>query len=543
MVHLEKQLILFLVFLACLACNNDRSLRTLDEIKRLGDINASKAIGMLDSIQPSLDRESRYVRMKGMLLRMRLKDKNYIKAQGNDSAKAVTEYFSDHGTDVERQEAYYYAGSAYRDLKDCPRALENFLKSSEIGEQSTECDSTILRDTYSNIAKLFSLVLDSRNSLKYALKEYRVSREIDKYDIKSILHIGESYLRLDSIEKANYYFCEAENACSSPSVMNIYSLLYDFSAIKNIDKANEIYAAIKRENMEPTISGLFALGKYYTFIEQEDSAMECYVRIIDHGADMTSSYNASRLLYDLSKHNGDLSGSMKYADKFIAFSDSLDFGKRQEAAATVNNQFLYYKNKKEELRMTAENEKFRTWILLITAVSILSGLSFSTYYLRKRNRYLSEILSLSHNMERIKAEKENMQEQIQTIENELSANKLLLAAKQEENKRIVALLHKSHLKENAADIIMTIKNSSVGKHTMTTEEWNKLYQSVDELRPDLMEKMIHYLGNFTEQQQQVCYLMTIGLTNTQIENLTNIPHVTVWRWVKKFDWVVADMTG
>lgn len=543
MVHLEKLLILFLVFLACLACNNDRSLRTLDEIKRLGDVNASKAIGMLDSIQPSLDRESRYVRMKGMLLRMRLKDKNYIKAQGNDSAKVVTEYFSDHGTDVERQEAYYYAGSAYRDLKDCPRALENFLKSSEIGEQSTECDSTILRDTYSNIAKLFSLVLDSRNSLKYALKEYRVSREIDKYDIKSILHIGESYLRLDSIEKANYYFCEAENACSSPSVMNIYSLLYDFSAIKNIDKANEIYAAIKRENMEPTISGLFALGKYYTFIEQEDSAMECYVRIIDHGADMTSSYNASRLLYDLSKHNGDLSGSMKYADKFIAFSDSLDLGKRQEAAATVNNQFLYYKNKKEELRMTAENEKFRTWILLITAVSILSVLSFSIYYLRKRNRYLSEILSLSHNMERIKAEKENMQEQIQTIENELSANKLLLAAKQEENKRIVALLHKSRLKENAADIIMTIKNSSVGKHTMTTEEWNKLYQSVDELCPDLMEKMIHYLGNFTEQQQQVCYLMTIGLTNTQIENLTNIPHVTVWRWVKKYDWVVADMTG
>lgn len=36
------------------------------------------------------------------------------------------------------------------------------------------------------------------------------------------------------------------------------------------------------------------------------------------------------------------------------------------------------------------------------------------------------------------------------------------------------------------------------------------------------------------------YLLSIGLTNTQIENLTDIPHVTVWRWVKKMEWVQGD---
>ncbi len=55
-----------------------------------------------------------------------------------------------------------------------------------------------------------------------------------------------------------------------------------------------------------------------------------------------------------------------------------------------------------------------------------------------------------------------------------------------------------------------------------------------------MEKMVHHLDHFTEQQKQTCYLISIGLTNGQIENLTNIPHTTVWRLVKQLSWVNED---
>ena len=75
---------------------------------------------------------------------------------------------------------------------------------------------------------------------------------------------------------------------------------------------------------------------------------------------------------------------------------------------------------------------------------------------------------------------------------------------------------------------------------MSKSDWLRFYHAVDELLPDLMERLAHHLGKFTEQQQQVCYLPSIGLTNTQIENLTDIPHVTVWRWVKKMEWVQGD---
>ena len=74
-------------------------------------------------------------------------------------------------------------------------------------------------------------------------------------------------------------------------------------------------------------------------------------------------------------------------------------------------------------------------------------------------------------------------------------------------------------------------------------DWLRFYHAVDEFLPDLMERLAQHLGKFTEQQQQVCYLLSIGLTNTQIENLTDIPHVTVWRWVKKMEWVQGDGMG
>ena len=34
--------------------------------------------------------------------------------------------------------------------------------------------------------------------------------------------------------------------------------------------------------------------------------------------------------------------------------------------------------------------------------------------------------------------------------------------------------------------------------------------------------------------------MRIGLSKPQIQNMTNLSRVTIWRWVKKFDWVLTN---
>lgn len=249
----------------------------------------------------------------------------------------------------------------------------------------------------------------------------------------------------------------------------------------------------------------------------------------------------------------------------MQLSDSVNFGKRQELAATVKNQFKYYKNVEEENRIKKENAKYQNWTWTLIAIVLLISLTFALIYFYNKNKHLKEILRFNDKLGELQTEKEQMAgkaakteadykrikksldvsnvrlaevtKEIERTEQELKTKEKLLSEKLEQNKRYLSLLHKADLEDKAEDVIQTIRSASEGKYRLSSADWQRLYHAVDKLQPDLMNKMMLHIGKFTEQQQQVCYLLSIGLTNAQIENLTDIPHVTVWRWVKKFNWI------
>ena len=68
---------------------------------------------------------------------------------------------------------------------------------------------------------------------------------------------------------------------------------------------------------------------------------------------------------------------------------------------------------------------------------------------------------------------------------------------------------------------------------------NYLVYSIIKGGKPVEDLLLKELGTFTEQQMQVCYLMRIGLAKPQIQNMTNLSRATVWRWVKKYDWVLT----
>lgn len=156
------------------------------------------------------------------------------------------------------------------------------------------------------------------------------------------------------------------------------------------------------------------------------------------------------------------------------------------------------------------------------------------------NKVKGELSEAKHSLITTRQRLQEVYDETHRYKEELSTNERLLEEKIEENKRIVSLINRTKLQEQSSEIIDNIKKAAVGRHVMSELEWKRLYKAVDEIRPDLMEKMVHHLDHFTEQQKQTCYLISIGLTNGQIENLTNIPHTTVWRLVKQLSWVNED---
>ncbi|MBR1402296.1 MAG: hypothetical protein IJ562_12085, partial [Prevotella sp.] len=140
---------------------------------------------------------------------------------------------------------------------------------------------------------------------------------------------------------------------------------------------------------------------------------------------------------------------------------------------------------------------------------------------------------------KVKAQLDKVNTELAGYDIELREKEQRLTEKMQQNQTFLNLLHQSELEGKAEDVIEAIRQSSEGKKNMQPADWKQLYRAVDELYPTFQDQLLKELGTFTEQQMQVCYLMRIGLSKPQIQNMTNLSRVTVWRWVKKFDWVLG----
>ena len=513
-----KRVIILCIYTAIIlimaACSNHHTLDKLEQIKAVGNHEPEKALMMLDSLEIDVRGESDYVKHKYDLLKIRLNDKA-DKAHSSDiMIKQLVDYFEKNGTTQEKQEVYYYAGSVYRDLQDTPRALENFYKSTDYAFED-ECDSIMLRNTYSNLNYLYYRVQNYKDALDMAIKEVEISKSINNNIVTPLMHLGSTYLALDSLRQAENAFDSAYsyiiNAKDiSSQEQTLIHLLNSYSELAKISKARACLSLITTnplEDFDPFTCLAFA--QYYESAKQKDSAIIYCKRILDEKPDIYNVYDAAKNLFRLYQTSGDIANANKYANLYMQYSDSLDFGKRHELAATVENKYQYHLDKKKEQELKSANEKYMNALVLICFLAIISVFTGYIIYIRRRNKHLQEIVKLSEELQ-------------------YTTNK---------NKAVISMLHQSELEENAEDVIHNIRQSSSGQKEMTSADWKKLYQAVDQLYPTFKDTLLNKLGTFTDQQMQVCYLIKIGLSKPQIQSITNLSRATIWRWVKKYDWI------
>ena len=230
-------------------------------------------------------------------------------------------------------------------------------------------------------------------------------------------------------------------------------------------------------------------------------------------------YEAAKHLFQIYAESGDEANATKYGKIYLELSDSMDFGKRQELAATANNQYQYHLDQKKEQQLKDEKERYKNMLIIVSLLAMLLASAGYILHVRRRNKHLQEVIALSSD--------------IVTKEQQLTE-------KMEQNKTFIKMLHHSEMEGKAEDVIQAVRQASTGKREMTPADWKQLYQPVDEMCPSFKDSLLKELGTFTEQQMQVCYLMRIGLSKPEIQNMTNLSRSTVWRWVKKYDWVHAD---
>ena len=570
----------FLLVLLLVSCKEGGVVDRLDQIKHVGDSEPATALAMLDSLEIEMRAESEYTRNKYDLLRIRLNDKADKTATSDIVIKSLVGYFEREGTVQDKQEVCYYAGSVYRDLQDTPRALEYFFRSIEYAEDAKDCDSVMLQNTYSNLHYLYYGVQNYQKAVTTGRKELEVCRALGRDNVVPLLHLGAALMATDSTRQAKAYLDEALQAIESSNEIahqqgNLYNLLCHYVELGERQKAERCRKLIDGDPVRDFAAfPCIALAMFYQMTGQTDSASVCLNRVIDDGTDINNMYDAAKMLYQMYDAQGNQPKALHYARMYMQLSDSLDFGKRQQLAATVGNEYQYHLDQKKEQQLRDAKEHYKLAVAIVCAVALLLLCLGYAVYVRRRNRHLEQITALSQELQgkaddeqrlrqeidlrerklseakdqlekqddelgKVKAQLDKVNTELAGYDIELREKEQRLTEKMQQNQTFLNLLHQSELEGKAEDVIEAIRQSSEGKKNMQPADWKQLYRAVDELYPTFQDQLLKELGTFTEQQMQVCYLMRIGLSKPQIQNMTNLSRVTVWRWVKKFDWVLG----
>lgn len=527
---MHKYFFIGLCLLLTIACQSQEGelLKRFEDIKELGNSDPQLALVRLDSLSFNRDDLSTYALSKYELLKVRLSDKADIMPSSDKVVKELVTFFDAHGTEVERQEAHYYAGSVYRDLQDTPRALEHFLKSMYIAEKSDARDSLLLRNTFSNLCYLFDGVCDNTNCLLYAKRECELSADLGILNAICIQHLADAYMSTDSIKQAlDNMDLLLQLQKKDPNREILFLMLHDYSFLKKLDKASECKLLVDSiagtELSAMTAQEINRLGSFYWLTNNLDKAKECYDSVLIMDGPLVEQYDAARKLIVICNWIGEKEQACRYATRFVQLCDTLNMGHNQQMAATVNNIYKYQRDKDEEQRVYDESQRNQRLAIGSVACIILLVIIGILVHVIHKNKHLQKVLMLTGELSSIKD----------------AQKKLLIKVEQlkQQNENYDRLLHQVKLQSKSSDIFNSLQQATIGLHKMNPDEWQQFYQVVDQQYPDFKKKMLAHLGSFSEKQMQFCYLLRMGFNKPEIENITDLTHVTVWRWEKKFDWI------
>lgn len=545
-------IVFIFIFISCDSGKDRALLSLIADITAMGDTTPKAAMQKLDSIRPLVTGKTGYVSNKFNLLDIRLRDKMYLTHTTDSVIKNISKYFEEYGSNKEKQEAYYYMGSVYRDLNDSPNAVKYFLKSKQLAENCSNIDSVLWEYACSQLSGLYISQLNYNEALNMSLQELQIAIKRNRDDVYSYMYVADCYWELrDTINTLKYTKLALKkingkvnrnNADIIAKAMQIYAL----TGYKNeASQCFEILQSLQTNDLP--YNYLICLAAYYRKCVSVDSAASVMSELYDRGKNIESKYDASRWLTRYYEYKGDYKNAAHYAIKFINANEELTKKISLEHTTKVNNVFQYRRNKEEELRIIQQAAEDRVWLLsgVLISLMIIFVIVFLYYYRKKQ--MLDNILCKENDIKDAKELILQKEMEIVKKRNELKklvANNYELLAQllktENDSKKLIAqnceltkLALMDNLSNEAGEIIDKCKKAAIGKYIFSDDEWRELLGAIDKIYPEFTYEVQAKFKRIKEPMLRVCYLVKIGLSNPEIVNITGYPPQTVWDRVKR----------
>ncbi|MBR5393535.1 MAG: hypothetical protein IK144_00460 [Bacteroidaceae bacterium] len=569
----------FCILILC-SCGSDKEeqqlLDSIEQTWQQCERSLSEAQTRAGRLQDSVRQSSEYVRQKYNLLTIRLRDKCDAIPSSPDSALQTLEYFSGRKNAIDRERAYYYMGSAYRDLKDYPRAVNHFLTAVDIAKQSKAADTVIWQNSLSQLRYLYMLGLNYEEELNVALQAVGLAkggvnddgesgRNLGCYlmDAASAYHhLNDTLHCLQFCDQAYKVICEEGFPPKYGRVLSYMMAIY--SKYNHYEKIDTLLLQLKQlpENQRPNNYEI-CLAKFHEYAYNTDSAICHYQNYYDKEKSIAGRYEASAGLQRCYLQKGNLLQAAQWGCRLYETNDSIIAQRAFEQTQRARVEYIYHRDKEAEEAIKQRDES----IIFISTVSVLSLLSIVlglvAFYSFRRKKFMEEIVGKdqllksrkeeilwrTQELEQKKQEIEQLSQQLNDAEQTIAASKVQfentlkdLEQRTMVNKELTRIALLNNATDKAEDIIDYFRKVSLGQAILKAGSWKELMVAIETLYPGFLETVQERMhGQLREPLLYTICLMKIGLKPIQIARVMDAKIQTVWNRVKRAEEICGDL--
>ena len=486
---------------------------------------------------------------------------NYDSITHIDSIETAVKYFDRQGTSNERMRAHYLLGCAYRDAGEAPKALECYQQAADCAPpDNTDCDYQLMIRIYGQMGYLFNQqmlpyeLLDAMNQqYKYAI--------LAKDTLSAIIAIEKSasaYNLLNqndsviSIRKRAYqlylkhgYRKEAALVLGGivEKLVNQGKLIEAKQSISFYEKESGVVH--NGDVISRKATYYYSKGRYYLAVGELDSAQILFRKLLLPERTPSQKEAGYRGLYLYFKQTNQIDSLAKYADLSYQINEE---NYAQAATKEMRRmQSIYNYSRSQRLAQQMEEKAHRNQLFTIgigIAAVLLTVFLFRKYQNKRKEhqRLMNQYHEANANIKKIRHEMECLEDALADKDTQLKkhqeeASDAYRQLMEEKYKEILVLQERTSELEAALKIHRKkvtdeeLFATPIYKHIldvlklpqqcMKRKDWRTLQKMIDEKIPHFYSEMNGRKGKMDSVDYNICILVRLHLSNSEIAFLTD----------------------
>ena len=449
-----------------------------------------------------------------------------------DTINQLTDYFDRHGPNYDRVHSHYLLGSALRDLREAPAALDAFQQAAELADTTAGGDSiyALLAKIHGQMGSLFNkqyLSLQAKeayqtaarnamaakdtllalNFLRLVVSSFYQQHQFDSIDRFSERIAYELRRRGDTVNAARTFGVaisaniERDSLEKAKAYMDIY------------EQEGEIYDG--NGNVLPYLSIYnYYRGLYFLKKGEPTEAERLFRDVVLHADDieqLKGGYDGLRRTYTIL---GRRDSALKYTTLYADANDTCYFHQTREE--TLNMQSLYdygrIRNLADQKSLQLEKTKSHTVVLGAFSLIVIFGLITVLYLYRKKKvreiiqKQLSYLIAQEEIKElelRIKEEKEQVAQSTMKRQEQQQVIHDLTQEVGQLKYKLLTLRPKGKLHD-------TLKNLARTGIGLCPSDWNEIMDFMEENDPLFLPKLNKACPTLTIMETRLCILTRMG---------------------------------